>query len=313
MSVVALCGGIGGAKLALGLYRTLPEGALTLIGNTGDDFTHLGLAISPDIDTVCYTLSGLADRQRGWGRQDESWAFMDTVRALGGPDWFNLGDRDLALHVLRSDALARGESLTAITARMAASMGITARLLPMSDDPVRTMIGTPDGWLAFQEYFVRERCAPRVTGVRYDGAQAARPGPAVLAVLADPATEAILVCPSNPVLSIDPILAVPGMREALRAAKAPVVAVSPLIAGTAVKGPTAEIMREMGLGATAASVCAHYGDILDGFVLDEADSAEHGRLPVATAVTRTLMTTLEDREHLARFTLDFARQIGSSG
>jgi len=313
VSVVALCGGIGGAKLALGLYRTLPEGALTLIGNTGDDFTHLGLAISPDLDTVCYTLSGLADRQRGWGRGDESWAFMDTVRALGGPDWFNLGDRDLALHVLRSDALARGESLTAITARMAAGMGITARLLPMSDDPVRTMIGTPDGWLAFQEYFVRDRCAPRVTGVSYDGAQAARPGPAVLAALADPATEAILVCPSNPVLSIDPILAVPGMREALRAAKAPVVAVSPLIAGAAVKGPTAEIMREMGLGASAASVCAHYGDILDGFVLDEADSAEHGRLPVATAVTRTLMSTLEDREHLARFTLDFARQIGRAG
>ena len=313
MSVVALCGGVGGAKLALGLYRVLPADTLTLIGNTGDDFTHLGLAISPDLDTVCYTLSGLADRQRGWGRGDESWDFMAALRGLGGPDWFNLGDRDLALHVLRTEALARGESLTAITARIVAAMGINVRLLPMTDDPVRTLIGTPDGWLAFQEYFVRERCAPRVTGVRYDGAEDACANPAALAALADPATEAIVICPSNPVLSIDPVLAVPGMTEALRAATAPVLAISPLIAGAAVKGPTAEIMREMGLGANAASVCAHYGDILDGFVLDAADAVEHGRLPVPTAVTRTLMTSMEDRDDLARFTLDFARTIGGNG
>lgn len=310
MSVVALCGGIGGAKLALGLYHALPAGDLTLVGNTGDDFTHLGFSISPDLDTVCYTLSGLADQVRGWGRGDESWNFMEGVRQLGGPDWFNLGDRDLALHALRSDALRRGESLTEITARIAGQMGITARLLPMSNDPVRTVIATPDGWLAFQEYFVRERCAPRVVGVRYEGAEAALANPAALAVLADPATEAIVICPSNPVLSIDPILSVPGIRAALAKATAPVVAVSPLIGGLAVKGPTAEIMREMGLGATAASVCAHYGEILDGFVLDEADAAEHGALPVKTSVTRTLMTTLDDRITLARFTLDFARSLG---
>ncbi len=309
MRVVAICGGIGGAKLALGLYRTLPEGDLAIIGNTGDDFTHMGFAISPDLDTVCYTLSGLADQTRGWGRGDESWAFMEAVRQLGGPDWFNLGDRDLALHALRSDGLRAGRTLTEITADVVRQFGIKATLLPMSDDPVRTMIATPDGWLAFQEYFVRERCAPRVVGVRYEGAERARPNPAALAAIADPGTRAIIICPSNPVLSIDPILAVPGMRAALAKAKAPVIAVSPLIGGRAVKGPTAEIMNEMGLGATAASVAAHYEDILDGFVLDEADAAEHGNLAMPTTVTRTLMTTLEDRTALARVVLDFAASL----
>lgn len=309
MSVVALCGGIGGAKLALGLYTELAAGELTIIGNTGDDFTHLGLAISPDLDTVCYTLSGLADQTRGWGRGDESWNFMEAMRQLGGPDWFNLGDRDLALHALRTEALRQGQSLTEVTAGVVRQFGITATLLPMSDDPVRTMIATPGGWLAFQEYFVRERCAPPVVGVHYDGAAAARANTAALAALADPAVEAIVICPSNPVLSIDPILAVPGMRAALAKAPAPVVAVSPLIGGAAVKGPTAEIMREMGLGVGGSSVCAHYGDLLDGFVLDEADAQEHGKLPVPTAVTRTLMTTLDDRVSLARFTLDFASAL----
>lgn len=313
MSVVALCGGIGGAKLALGLYRAVPAGRLAIIGNTGDDFTHLGLAISPDLDTVCYTLSGLADRQRGWGRGDESWNFMEAVRQLGGPDWFSLGDRDLALHVLRSEALRQGRGLGAITADVARQMGIAATILPMSDDPVRTMIGTPDGWLAFQDYFVRDRCAPRVTGIRYDGADVARANPAALAAIADPAVEAIVLCPSNPLLSIDPILAVPGMRDAILRAQAPVIAVSPLIGGRAVKGPTAEIMREMGLGANAGAVCAHYGGLLDGFVLDAADSALDGTLPVPTAVTATLMTTLEDRIRLAGFTLDFAARLRGAG
>lgn len=309
MSVVAICGGIGGAKLALGLYHTLPDGDLTIIGNTGDDFTHLGFSISPDLDTVSYTLSGLADQARGWGRGDESWDFMEAMRQLGGPDWFNLGDRDLALHALRSEGLRQGRSLTEITADVVRQFGIRATLLPMSDDPVSTMIATPDGWLAFQEYFVRERCAPRVVGVAYEGADRARANPLALAALADPDTQAIIICPSNPVLSIDPILAVPGMRAALAKAKAPVIAVSPLIGGQAVKGPTAEIMREMGLGATAASVASHYEDILDGFVLDHADAAEHGQLAVPTVVTRTLMTTLDDRTSLARTVLDFAATL----
>lgn len=312
MSVVALCGGIGGAKLALGLYRVLPAHQLTIIGNTGDDFTHLGLAISPDLDTVCYTLSGLADRQRGWGRGDESWHFMDALSSLGGPDWFSLGDRDLALHVMRSHALTAGESLSEITAHLAAAMGIKARILPMSDDPVHTMINTGDGWLAFQEYFVRERCAPRVKGVRYEGAEAARASPAALDAITDPTTRAIIICPSNPVLSIDPVLAVPGIRDALRTASAPVIAISPLIGGAAVKGPTAEIMAGMGLGASAAAVCAHYEDILDGFVLDHADAGDDGRLPVRTSVTQTLMATLADRDDLARFTLDFAKTIADN-
>src|SRR5262245_3902785 len=229
--VVALCGGIGGAKLALGLNRIVPGDDLLLVGNTGDDFEHLGLMISPDLDTVMYTLAGLDDPQRGWGRRNETWTFMSALGALGGETWFALGDGDLATHVERTRRRAAGEALSAITADFCRRLGIAARLVPMTDDSVRTRLRTDEGWLDFQEYFVRRRCGPRVLEVVYDAAATARAHAELLAALGDRRLRAVLICPSNPFLSIEPILAVPDLREAIARAAAPVVAVSPIIGG----------------------------------------------------------------------------------
>lgn len=308
MKIVALCGGIGGAKLALGLLRALPPGALTVIGNTGDDFAHCGLPISPDLDTICYTLSGLADPERGWGRAGESWNFMAALGELGGPDWFSLGDRDLALHVLRAEALKGGATLTGFTAELARRLGIDAAILPMSDDPVRTMIECDGGPLPFQDYFVRLRCAPAVRGVRFDGAESARPNAKALAALCDPELAGIVICPSNPVLSIAPILAVPGMVEAIRNAAAPVLAVSPLIGGRAVKGPTQDIMQSMGIGADNAGVSSYYGELIDALVIDNADLSDAAALALPTLVTDTLMHSDDDKLRLARFVLDYFKE-----
>jgi LPPG:FO 2-phospho-L-lactate transferase len=309
-SVVVLSGGVGGAKLTLGLDRILPAGALTAVINTGDDFYHLGLCICPDIDTTLYTLSGLADRNKGWGRGDESWGFMAALGQLGGDTWFQLGDRDLALHVLRSRALARGERLSAFTADMAQRLGITSRILPMSDDPVATEVETSDGTLPFQEYFVRHQCRPRVRALSYRGADHARPAPGVLDALAAPDLEAVVIAPSNPYLSIDPILAVPGIREALAATAAPVIAVTPVIGGSAVKGPTTKIMAELRLSPSARTIADHYRNLIDGFLLDERDKTLLEAMPVATRVADTLMVSLEDRERVAGAVLSFARHLG---
>ncbi|MCH8926615.1 MAG: 2-phospho-L-lactate transferase [Proteobacteria bacterium] len=307
--VLALCGGIGGAKLALGLYRHLAPGALSVAVNTGDDFEHLGLHISPDIDTVLYTLSGTDNPDTGWGRADETWTFMAALEALGGETWFRLGDGDLALHVERTRRLGAGESLSEVCAAFARRFGLDARILPMTDDPLRTVVHTPDGPLPFQHYFVRERCEPRVTGVTFAGAEAARPNPEILRALADPALAAVVICPSNPYLSIDPILAVPGMRIALGACPAPVVAVSPVVGGRAVKGPTAKIMAELGVPVTNAAIAAHYEGLIDGLVLDRADQAEAAELAVPALVTETVMTSLEDRIALAAAALGFAAEL----
>ncbi len=306
--VVALSGGIGGAKLALGLSRVLPPDDLLVVCNTGDDFEHLGLAISPDIDTVMYTLSGLANQELGWGRRDETWSFMETLTAIGGEDWFRLGDRDLAVHVERTRRLRAGESLTTITADLCARLGIGCRVVPMSDDPVRTRVRTAGGWIPFQEYFVHRQCAPEVHELAFEGAAAARPQPDLLAALADPALAAVVICPSNPFISVEPILAVPGVRAAIRDCAAPVIAVSPIIGGRAVKGPTAKMMQELGLEVSAASVAWRYGDLLDGYVVDHADAGAvlHGPRLFAAA---TLMTTLDDREALARIVLDAAAAL----
>ena len=237
--VVVLTGGVGGAKLVLGLQQVIDPALITAVVNTGDDFTHLGLRVSPDIDTLLYTLAGLANAAQGWGREGESWDFMAALRGLGGEDWFALGDGDLALHVLRTMRLARGDTLSAITTDFARSWGIGITMLPMSDNAVGTHLETDEGVLPFQRYFVERRCAPVVKQVSFEGAGQAVPAPGVLdAILADD-TVAILIAPSNPYLSVDPILAVPGIRDALRAARAPVVAVSPIVGGDAVKGPTA--------------------------------------------------------------------------
>lgn len=304
--VVALCGGIGGAKLALGLYHVLAPGRLTVIVNTGDDFEHLGLSISPDIDTVLYTLSGLADPVRGWGRRDETWAFMAALGGLGGQTWFQLGDGDLATHVERTRRLGAGEKLSEVVDDFAQSLGIAARILPMSDDRVRTLVETGEGTLAFQDYFVRRQCMPRVSAVRYDGAEAAAALPAALDALADPRLGAVILCPSNPYLSIDPILAIPALRSALGAARAPVIAVSPIVAGRAIKGPTAKLMAELGAEVSSAGIARYYGDLIGGFVLDTADADIASDVGCQTLVTNTIMETLADREELARNCLAFA-------
>jgi len=304
--VLALSGGVGGAKLALGLYRILPPGALTVVANTGDDFEHLGLSISPDIDTLLYTLAGLDNPELGWGRRDESWTFMKALGDLGGETWFNLGDGDLATHVERTRRLAAGASLSGITDDFRRRLGISARLLPMSDDRVRTRLRTAEGWLDFQDYFVRLRCAPVVREIAFAGAETARPQPAFLAALANENLRAVVICPSNPFISIDPILSLPGVRDALRVCPAPVVAVSPIIGGKAVKGPTGKMMTELGLPVDAAAVARHYGDILDLYVIDERDANEVGGLGLPVTLARTLMSSLEDREVLSRVVLEAA-------
>lgn len=304
---LALCGGVGGAKLALGLAHVLAPGQLTVVVNTGDDFEHLGLSISPDIDTVTYTLAGLVQPGQGWGRDDESFAALDTVGRLGGDTWFRLGDKDIGLHLVRRTLLGEGLSLSAVTARIAQRLGVAHAVAPMSDDAVRTLLDTDAGPLSFQHYFVRERCAPVVTGVRYAGAEHARPSPALADALADPALAGIVVCPSNPYLSIGPILALPGVRQLLAEAAAPVVAVAPIVGRRAIKGPTAKIMRELAVEPTAAAVAAHYADFLDGYLVDPADPVA---LPgVAVAAGDIVMNTLADKTALARRCLDFCDEL----
>ncbi len=311
-TVLALSGGVGGAKLALGLERVLSAGELAVLVNTGDDFTHLGLRICPDLDTLLYTLGGVVHTGQGWGRADESFGFMEELRRQGGPDWCLLGDRDLVLHVERTRRLAAGERLTALMAEFAQRFGVRSRLLPMSDTPVATLLDTDAGELEFQHYFVRLRCTPQVCALRFAGAAQARPTDELLNVLHSKALQAVILCPSNPYLSIDPILAVPGMRAALRASGVPIIAVSPLIGGRAVKGPTAKIMQELGIEASPASIASHYAGLIDGLVLDHGDAAHAEALPVPVLCTDTLMSTLADRERVAAAALELATALSRS-
>ena len=304
--VMALSGGVGGAKLALGLYRILPPDTLTVVANTGDDFEHLGLSVSPDLDTLLYTLSGQSNPELGWGRQGETWTFMAALEKLGGESWFRLGDGDLATHVERTSRLAAGQSLSAIIDDFRSRFGIAARLLPMSNDQVRTRLDTDRGKLDFQDYFVRLRCEPKVRRLEFAGTETARPHPDFLTALANPKLRAIVICPSNPFISIDPILSVPGVREALRLCRAPIVAVSPIIGGKAVKGPTAKMMEELGLPVDAGAVARYYSDFLDLYIADETDRDEVSALDIPTVLAPTLMATLADREALARIVLDAA-------
>lgn len=307
--VLALCGGVGGAKLAFGLARILGPDELTIVVNTGDDFVHLGLHISPDIDTVVYTLAELSDRDRGWGLAGETWQFMSQLKRLGGEGWFNLGDSDLAMHVMRTRRLAEGAALSEVTAGLAAALGLSHAIVPMTDDPVRTIVRTPDGDLEFQRYFVGEQCRPVATAIRFDGASAAHPSPGLRAALGRPDLGAIIVCPSNPYLSIDPILAVPGVRDALARRRVPMVAVSPIVGGRAVKGPAAKLMTELGVTPGLAAVARHYGVLIDGLVADVADAEEAAALAaegLPTHTTGSIMVTDDDRRRLARETLEFA-------
>lgn len=309
--VVALCGGVGGAKLVLGLDRILPAGDLTVIINTGDDFEHLGFRISPDIDTVTYTLAGLANSDTGWGRRDETWSFMETLAALGGETWFQLGDRDLALHAERTRRLREGETLTEVTQDFCEKLGITSYLLPMSDDAVATVVETENGPLPFQKYFVAEKAAPAVRSIRYECADQARTTPAVRKALADPDLACVIIAPSNPYLSIDPLLAIGELKQAVQACHAPVLAVSPIVGGAAVKGPTAKIMRELAIPVTPAAIARHYDGLIDGFILDRRDADVADEISMPVGVEDTLMTTLERKTELARSILDFASKIGA--
>lgn len=306
-SVVALCGGVGGAKLALGLSHVVPPDRLTIIVNTGDDFRHFGLWVSPDIDTVVYTLAGRANPETGWGRAGESWRFMEAVAELGGETWFALGDTDLATCAVRTARLAAGERLTTISLAIAARLGVRCAILPMTDEPVATVVETDEGILPFQRYFVGRRCEPKVSGLRFEGAEHARVTPEVEAALAAHDLAAIVICPSNPFLSIDPILAIPGLRNKLVASPAPVVAVSPIVGGASLKGPLSKMMRELGLAVSAETVFAHYGNLVDRFVVDEIDSPLAANSP-RMRVAPTLMRNLEDRMALARAVLRIAEE-----
>jgi LPPG:FO 2-phospho-L-lactate transferase len=308
MNAVALAGGVGGAKLAHGLAQVLAPEQLTLVVNTGDDFEHLGLHISPDLDTVMYTLAGLANPETGWGVAGETWNFLDALGRLGGATWFRLGDRDLATHVERSHRLWAGEALTDVTAALCAALGVEHRVLPMTDDVVQTVVDTDEGEMDFQTYFVYRRCEPRVRGFRFAGLEAATPTEHVLSALG--AADLIVFCPSNPFVSLDPILSLPGVRAAVQRKGA--VAVSPIVGGQALKGPAAKMLAELGREVTAASVAAHYAGLLRGFVLDVVDSELKPGIEsesVRVLVTDTVMHTHADRARLARAVLDFAATL----
>ena len=312
---IAITGGVGGAKLGLGLSRTLAVDELTFIVNTGDDFQHLGLHISPDIDTLVYTLAGQCNTLTGWGRRDETWQFMSALADLGGETWFNLGDRDLAMHIERTARLARGQSLSELTGELAVALGVVHPILPMSDASIRTIVKTAAGDMDFQHYFVRDQCRPAVTGFEFRGADAARPSEAVMECLRSDDLTGVILCPSNPFVSIDPILSVPGLREELRRCTAPVVAVSPVVGGAAIKGPTVKMMQELEIPNTAIQVAERYRDFLHGFVLDALDAADKPEIEamgIECAVAETVMTTIDDRVKLAHSCLKFVSRLSQS-
>jgi LPPG:FO 2-phospho-L-lactate transferase len=304
--IVALSGGVGGARLLDGLARALPAGALTAIVNTGDDFLHLGMYVSPDLDTVMYTLAGLAHEERGWGLQDETFAGLSMVKRYGGPDWFALGDRDLATHLLRSEALRAGEPLSAVTRRLCNALGIVHPVLPMSDAPVRTIIETTaEGMLPFQQWFVRRRAQPAVRSVHFEGSRTPAPG----VVAAIEACDLVIVGPSNPYVSVDPILCLDGVRGALE--RRPVVALSPIVGGEAIKGPLATMIRELtGKAASAGAVARHYRGLLRGMVVERGDEQTvTAFVPIPVLGTATVMRSRDDRLRLAREVLAFGAQV----
>ena len=311
MNIVALAGGVGGAKLADGIARSSSSPGLTVIVNTGDDFSLYGLKISPDLDTVCYTLAGIEQPKTGWGRAGETWETLEELRKLGGPDWFSLGNRDLATHLERTRRLKSGESLSRVTADFIQTWGAGAEVIPMSDDSVPTIVLTDQGELAFQEYFVQLACEPAVSGFIYQGAEKAQPAPGIIRAIKS--ADLIVICPSNPWVSIEPILAVPGIRSALE--EQTVIAISPIIGGKAVKGPAAKMYREMGISPSAAAVAQHYGELLDGFVIDKQDQQLIIEIegistnPLKIFCTDTWMKTREDRVRLAGEVLNFGQRL----
>lgn len=311
MKVVSFAGGVGGAKLVEGLAEILPGEDLTVIVNTGDDFEHLGLKICPDLDTICYTLAGIANPQTGWGLVDETWNVYNRLDTLKAPTWFKLGDRDLATHLYRTHLLKNGLSLTQITRQICVALGIHVNVVPMSDDPLPTIVQTDEGLLPFQEYFVHLQCQPRVTSFNFQSIECASPAPGVLEALQ--LANIVVFCPSNPWVSIDPILSVPGVRTNLIGKL--VIAVSPIIAGQAVKGPAAKMFTDMGIQPSALAVLHHYRDLISGFILDQADASlqdDVEALDVRALITNTLMNTHAEKIILARQVLEFGSGLIAS-
>ena len=303
-----LSGGVGGAKLVLGLSRTLNNEDFMTIVNTGDDFVHLGLKICPDIDTIIYTLAELVDQERGWGLKDESWNFLDKTKLLGGEGWFNLGDKDLATHVHRTQRLANGEDLTSITKNLASSFGVEAKLVPMTNDIVSTVVETPGEDLAFQHYFVRDRCLPTVKGFRFEGVKSSVINPLIQEYARANDKSAVLLAPSNPFVSIDPILSVPAMTDELVGMKGPKIAISPIINSKAVKGPAAKMMQELGVPSTSIEIANHYKGLIDAIVIDHADaplSEKIEDLGIKVFTTNTVMHSLNEKITLANECLNF--------
>ena len=310
MNVVALAGGVGGAKLADGIAQ-LGLSNFTIIVNTGDDFQHFGLYISPDLDTVCYNLAGMEKPDTGWGRAGESWETLSEIQRLGGPDWFSLGNKDLATHLERTRRLMNGETLSQITADFCQKWGIKSNVLPMSDDPVPTIVQTNQGKLSFQDYFVRQKCEPEVKGFLFEGVETAKPTPGLIEAINQ--ADLIVICPSNPWVSIDPILAIPGIRTSLK--DKVVLGISPIIGGKAVKGPAAKMYHEMGIQPSAAEVAAHYGKVISGFVIDQEDKEliseieQGGSGKIKAFCTDTWMKTREDRLRVAGQVMEIGQNL----
>jgi len=307
--IIALAGGVGGAKLANGLAQLCDPADLLIANNIGDDFSHLGLHISPDLDSVMYRLAGLNDTERGWGLANESWRFMEALQRLGGPDWFNLGDQDLATHIERTRLLNSGVALSEATTHLSRALGIRHHIAPVSDDPVRTIVKTAGDDLPFQDYFVRLQCAPSVSGFAFEGADQAELLPDLRDALSDSRLAAIVICPSNPYVSIEPMLAIPALRRILENRSVPCVAVSPIIGGDTVKGPAAKMMRELGAAPSSTAVAAYYEGLIDGLVIDAVDEKEATKIKamgVAPFVTTTLMKSDADERALADAVLSFA-------
>ena len=303
--ILAITGGVGGAKLALGLSKILNPDELLFLVNTGDDFQHLGLEISPDLDSLLYALSGKNNPELGWGRANETWACISELEELGADSWFRLGDRDLALHLVRTQMLNQGATLQNVADRLSESLRIDHRIAPMSNDKISTTVNTPNGKLAFQEYFVREQCEPAVIDFDFEGIEKSTPNPVVMSWLDE--CDGIIICPSNPYVSVDTILSVPKYRDAFQSK--PVIAVSPIVGGLAIKGPAAKMMTELGVPPTPIAVAKHYGSLLSGFVLDQTDHEQAKDIPIPSIVTQTIMLTLQDRIALAEQCVRFLEEM----
>lgn len=311
-SFAILSGGVGGAKLVLGMAQVLGANQLQVIANTADDFEHLGLTICPDIDTLTYTLAGIANPETGWGLQNETWHFMDSLEKLGGETWFRLGDRDLATHIRRRELLLAGRSLSEVTAELSQALGVTVPIWPMADDPVRTVIETDAGSLAFQDYFVRRQAQPVARSFHYTGSDQVRAADSALTALQAATSGAIIITPSNPWLSIDPILSLSDIKTTITTSTAPVIAISPIVGGKAIKGPTAKLMREIGIAPSSLSIAEHYRDIIDGLIIDKQDSAQQDAIEamgIKVKVCNTVMHNLADKTLLAEHVLDFAASM----